>query len=54
VVTITPSASLPAATIIRLTVADGAITQAVNANGIASPTGTKRPLQGFTRTFRTA
>lgn len=54
VVTITPSASLPAATIIRLVVTDGAITQAVDANGTASPSGTKRPLQGFTRTFRTA
>lgn len=54
VVTITPSASLAAATIFRLVVVDGAITQAVDANGVASPTGTRRPLQGFSRTFRTA
>lgn len=54
VVTINPNANLSAATIYRLRVADGAITQAVDANGNASASGIKRPLQGFTTTFRTA
>lgn len=54
VVTIDPIANLPAATILRLVVRDGAITQAVDANGVASPTGFRRPLQGFSTSFRTA
>lgn len=54
VVTINPNANLAAATIYRLKVADGAITQAVDANGNASATGVKRPIQGFTIEFRTA
>jgi hypothetical protein len=54
VVTIDPSANLAAATIYRLQVADGAITQAVDANGNASASGIKRPLQGFATEFRTA
>jgi hypothetical protein len=54
VVTINPSANLAAGTIFRLIVADGAITQAVDANGTASASGIKRPIQGFTTTFRTA
>lgn len=54
VVTINPSANLDAATIYRLRVADGAITQAVDSSGNASASGIKRPLQGFTSTFRTA
>jgi hypothetical protein len=54
VVTINPSADLAAGTIYRLRVLDGAITQAVDANGTASASGLKRPLQGFTTTFRTA
>lgn len=54
VVTINPNANLAAATIYRLQVADGAITQAVDANGTASASGVKRPLQGFTIEFRTA
>ena len=54
VVTINPSANLAAGTIFRLIVADGAITQAVDANGTASASGVKRPIQGFTTTFRTA
>lgn len=54
VVTINPSANLGAGTIFRLVVADGAITQAVDANGAASASGVKRPIQGFTTTFRTA
>ncbi|MGA0848119.1 MAG: Ig-like domain-containing protein [Pontimonas sp.] len=54
VVTINPSADLGGGTIYRLVVADGAITQAVDANGNASASGTKRPLQGFSTTFRTA
>jgi hypothetical protein len=54
VVTINPSADLAAGTIYRLRVADGAITQAVDANGAASASGIKRPIQGLTTTFRTA
>lgn len=54
VVTINPSANLASGTIFRLVVADGAITQAVDANGTASASGIKRPIQGFTTTFRTA
>lgn len=54
VVTINPSADLAAGTIFRLVVADGAITQAVDANGTASASGVKRPVQGLTTTFRTA
>ncbi|MGA0848075.1 MAG: Ig-like domain-containing protein [Pontimonas sp.] len=54
VVTINPSANLAAGTIFRLAIADGAITQAVDASGTASASGIKRPLQGFTTTFKTA
>jgi hypothetical protein len=54
VVTINPSANLAAGTIYQLVVTDGAITQAVDANGTASASGVKRPIQGFTTTFRTA
>jgi hypothetical protein len=54
VVTINPVADLAAATIYRLVVRDGAITQAVDANLVASPTGIRRPLAGFSTTFRTA
>jgi hypothetical protein len=54
VVTITPSASLGAATIYRLRVADGAIQQALDASGNPSATGVRKPLQGFATTFRTA
>jgi hypothetical protein len=54
VVTINPNADLPAATMFQLVVEDGAILQAVDANGVASPSGTLRPIQGFTSTFRTA
>lgn len=54
VVTINPSANLAAGTIYQLVVADGAITQAVDANGAASASGVKRPIQGFSTTFRTA
>ena len=54
VVTINPTADLSAATIYRLRVADGAITQVVDAAGAASASGIKRPLQGLTTTFRTA
>jgi hypothetical protein len=54
VVTINPSADLAAGTIFRLVVADGAITQAVDANGTAWASGVKRPVQGLTTTFRTA
>jgi hypothetical protein len=54
VVTINPADNLAAGTIYRLRVADGAITQAVDANGTASALGVRRPLQGLTTTFRTA
>jgi len=54
VVTINPSANLSATTIYRLVVADGAITQAVDANGNPSGSGVKRPVQGLTTSFITA
>lgn len=54
VVTISPTADLAAGTIYRVRVADGAVTQAVNGTGTASPTGVKRPLQGLSTSFRTA
>ena len=53
-VTIDPVAPLAASTIYRLIVRDGAITQAVDANGVASPGGYRRPLSGFTTMFQTA
>lgn len=54
VVTITPAANLAAATIYRLRVADGAIVQLLDSTGAPSATGLRRPLQGFSATFRTA
>jgi hypothetical protein len=54
VITINPAADLASGTIFRLKVADGAVTQAVDASGNASASGIKRPLEGFTTTFRTA
>jgi len=54
VVTINPDASLSAGTIYRLRVSDGALTQAVDGTGAPSASGVKRPIQGFTTTFRTA
>lgn len=53
-VTINPTVDLDAATIFRLAVADGAVTQAVDGLGAASASGIKRPLQGLSSTFRTA
>ena len=54
VVTITPLANLGAATVYKLTARNGAVNQSVDANNDASPTGYKKPLQGFSTTFRTA
>ena len=54
VVTINPVADLSAATIYRLVVRDGAITQAVNPSLVADAAGIRRPLAGFSTTFRTA
>lgn len=54
VVTINPVADLAAATIYRLVVRDGAITQAVDASLVADAAGIRRPLAGFSTTFRTA
>jgi len=54
VVTINPAANLAAGTIYNLIVADGAITQAVDASGNASASGIKRPIHGLTTSFRTA
>lgn len=53
VVTINPNASLATETIHRLVVRDGAITQAVNASLAADAAGIRRPLSGFSTTFRT-
>ena len=54
VVTINPVADLSAATIYRLVVRDGALTQAVNTSLVADAAGIRRPLAGFSATFRTA
>lgn len=54
VVTIDPGPTLAAGTIYRLVATDGALTQNVDSNGNASPTGVRRALQGFSTTFRTA
>jgi hypothetical protein len=54
VVTINPNASLAAATIFRLSVADGAIKQAIDGSGAASASGVRTSLEGFETLFRTA
>lgn len=54
VVTLDPATDLGAGTIYRLIARDGAVMQAVDGTGAASPSGYKQPLQGFTTTFRTA
>ena len=54
VVTINPTASLTAATIYRLRVADGAIKQAIDGSGAASASGVRTSLEGFETLFRTA
>lgn len=54
VVTINPVANLAAATIFRLVVRDGALTQAVDSAGNPASNGVRRALQGFQTTFRTA
>jgi hypothetical protein len=54
VATITPTASLAAATNYRLVARDGAVTQAVDSAGNASASGTRRAMQGFSISFRTA
>lgn len=54
VVTITPTASLAAATVYKLTARNGAVNQSVDASNNASSTGFKKPFQGFSITFRTA
>jgi hypothetical protein len=54
VATITPTASLPPATNLKLVVRDGAVVQAVDSSGTASASGTRRNLAGFSTSFRTA
>lgn len=54
VVTIAPALALAAGSIFRLVVADGAITQAVDGTGAASPTGIRTAIQGLSTVFRTA
>lgn len=54
VVTINPSSDLPADTIYRLRVADGAIKQALDGSGSPSSSGVLFPLQGFETLFKTA
>jgi len=54
VATITPAGSLPAATNFKLIVRDGAVVQAVDAAGVASASGVRRALGGFSTSFRTA
>ena len=53
-VTVNPDSNLTAGTIYELRVADGAVRQTVDANGVASASGVGRPIQGETITFRTA
>ena len=54
VVTINPNSNLGAATIYRLRVADGAITQTVDGTGAYSAGGVRKPLQGTSVIFKTA
>jgi hypothetical protein len=54
VVTITPQANLGSGTIFHLIVRDGAITQAIDGSGSPNANGVLKPLQGFSRLFRTA
>lgn len=54
VATITPTASLAAATNYKVIVRDGAVVQAVDSSGAASASGTRRNLAGFSTSFRTA
>lgn len=54
VVTINPTTDLGAATIYRLIVRDGALTQLVDGAGNPNASGVKRSLQGFTTVFKTA
>jgi hypothetical protein len=54
VVTINPDASLGAATIYRLRVADGAIKQALDGSGNPSASGVLFSLEGFETLFKTA
>lgn len=54
VVTVNPDADLGSGTIYRLVVADGAIQQAVDGTGTASPTGYRTAIQGFSSVFKTA
>lgn len=54
VVTVNPDSNLTAGTIYELRVADSAVRQTVDANGVASASGVARPIQGGTITFKTA
>jgi len=54
VVTINPNSNLDASTIYTLNIIDGAIKQAVDANGNASATGVQRPIEGTKVSFKTA
>ena len=54
VVTINPNASLDGGTIFRLSVADGAIKQAIDGSGAPSASGVRTSLEGFETLFRTA
>jgi hypothetical protein len=54
VATITPTASLSAATNYKFIARDGAVVQAVDSTGTASASGTRRNMAGFSTSFRTA
>ena len=54
VVTINPDTNLAAGTIYDVIAIDGAVTQSVNAQGVATANGTARPFEGFKFSFRTA
>jgi hypothetical protein len=54
VVTINPDTNLAAGTIFDVIAVDGAVTQSVNAQGVATANATARPFEGFKFSFRTA
>ena len=54
VVTVNPDSNLDTGTIYILKVQDGAIRQTVDTSGNPSATGTQRPIQGQTITFKTS
>ena len=54
VVTVNPNSALDGDTIYVLNIIDGAVKQAVDANGNPSATGVQRPIEGTKVSFKTA